>query len=183
MTEHHDDGPSIHGVLAEFENPDDLIAATKAAKAAGYDRMDAYSPFGVGEVADVIGFPKSEMGPVMFIGGLIGACSGFLMQVWTQGVDYPLNIGGRPYFSWPSFIPITFEMLVLTASLSGLFGLMVICGLPQLYHPLFNVPAFARASRDRFFLCIEADDPKFDVGKVREFLEGLKPLSVAEVPL
>jgi Protein of unknown function (DUF3341) len=171
------------GLLAEFNDPDALIAAVKRARAAGYTKLDAYTPYPIGEVADALGNPKSEMGTVMFIGGICGAAFGFLMECWVSMVDYPLNIGGRPTFSWPSFIPITFELMVLTASLSGLFGLLALCGLPQLYHPLFNVPRFALASRDKFFLCIEAQDPKFDRTVTREFLAELHPAEpVAEVP-
>jgi len=181
----HDHGgetPRTYGLLAEFAHADDLVAAVKKVRAEGYTRLDGFSPIPVAEVGDALGFPKSEMGTVMFIGGLTGACAGFLMQYWTNGYGYPLNIGGRPYLSWPSFIPITFEMMVLTASLSGLFGLIALCGLPRYHHPLFNVPAFDRASRDRFFLCVEADDPKYDPARTREFLSTLNPVSVEEVP-
>jgi hypothetical protein len=182
MTAHAETGPVVYGVLAEFDNADALINAAGQAHQAGYTRMDAYSPYPVGEVADAMGYKKSEMGPVMFIGGLLGATGGFLMQYWTGAEGFPINVGGRPFNSWPMFIPITFELMVLTAALSGLFGLMASCGLPQLYHPLFNVPGFDRASCDRFFLCIEAIDPKFEVATVRDFMAGLQPLSVAEVP-
>jgi len=118
----------------------------------------------------------------MFIGGLCGATLGFLLQYYLNGIDYPLNVGGKPFFSWPMFVPITWELLVLTASMSGLFGLLALCGLPQPYHPVFNVPQFARASRDRFFLVIEAVDPQFDPQRTREFLATLNPASIAEVP-
>ena len=118
----------------------------------------------------------------MFMGGLTGATFGFLMQYYLNGIEYPLNVTGKPFFSWPQFAPITWELLVLTASLTGVIGLFALSGLPQPYHPVFNVPQFARASRDRFFLCIEAADPKFDVASVTEFLNTLKPLSVSEVP-
>jgi len=182
MTAHADNAPAVYGVLAEFDHPDKLVEAATKANEAGYTRMDAYSPYPVGEAADAMGFKKSEMGPVMFIGGLLGATGGFLMQYWTGGIGFPVNVGGRPFMSWPMFIPITFELMVLTAALSGLFGLMASCGLPQLYHPLFNVPAFSRASCDRFFLCIEAIDPKFELAATTDFLAGLQPLSVAEVP-
>jgi hypothetical protein len=144
--------------------------------------MDCFSPYPVGEAADAMGFYKSEMAPVMFIGGLIGATAGFLMQYLLGAEVYPINVGGRPFLSWPSFVPITFELMVLTAALSGVFGLIAVCGLPMLYHPLFNVPGFERASSDRFFFCIEAVDPKFDLAATREFLAGCQPLDVAEVP-
>src|SRR5688572_6500228 len=134
MTHDHDNGPKLYGLMAEFGTADDLIAATHKAKDAGYNRMDGYSPYPVGEVADALGFA---------------------MQYYLNGIDYPLNVGGKPFFSWPQFIPITWELLVLTASMSGLFGLLALCGLPQPYHPVFNVPQFARASMDRFFLVIE----------------------------
>jgi hypothetical protein len=176
-----EDEPKAYGFLAEFADSDTLVAATLKTRAAGYTHLDTHTPYPVGETADAIGFPKSEMGVVMFIGGLTGACGGFLMQYWDNAYGYSLNIGGRPYLSWPSFIPITFEMMILTASLSGLFGLMALCGLPRLHHPLFNSKAFDRASRDRFFLSIEADDPKYNSDATRAFLATLAPLSIEEV--
>ncbi len=181
---HHDADapPAVYGMLAEFETADALVAATRKAREAGYTRMDGYTPYPVPEVADELGFPQSEIGAIMFTGGLCGATFGFLMMSWASVVDYPLNIGGKPFWSWPMFIPISWELLVLTASLSGLFGLLSLCGLPQPYHPVFNVPQFVRASRDRFFLCIEAVDPKFEKTGVRDFLNTLSPLSVEEVP-
>jgi hypothetical protein len=174
--------PAVYGLLAEFETADAMSAAARQATATGYTRFDCYSPYPVGDAADAMNFPKSEMGPVMFIGGLTGACAGFLMEYWCNSWGYALNIGGRPYFSWPSFIPITFEMMVLTTALTGLFGLLAICGLPRYHHPLFGSKAFDRATRDRFFLCIEAIDPKYDAAATRAFLSGLHPLSVEEVP-
>src|SRR5262249_51995467 len=137
----------------------------------------------VSEAIDALGFPKSEMGTVMFIGGLTGASSGFLMQWFLSTTEYPITIAGRPLNSWPQFIPVTFEMGILTAALVGLFTLLALCGLPQYYHPLHNVPGFVRATRDRFFLCIEAEDPRFDRTRTRDFLQSLQPLEVAEVPL
>lgn len=182
MTHDTHAAPALHGVMAEFGTADELIAATRAARHAGYTRMDGFSPYPVGEVADELGFPRSEIGAVMFIGGLCGMTFGFLLQYYLNGIDYPLNVGGKPFFSWPMFIPITWELLVLTASLTGVIGLFALCGLPQPYHPVFNVPQFARASRDRFFLLIEAVDPKFDPATASAFLTTQNPLSVAEVP-
>ena len=187
VTDHHLHDPvepqtGLYGLMAEFGTADELIAATRRARADGYTEMDGYSPYPIGEVADALGFPRSEIGAIMFIGGLCGATFGFLLQYYLNGIEYPLNIGGKPYFSWPQFAPITWELLVLTASMSGLFGLLALCGLPQPYHPVFNVPQFARASKDRFFLVIETGDPRFDPVRTREFLTSLNPISVAEVP-
>lgn len=187
MTTHHaadtpSTAPAVYGLLAEFETADDLVRATREAARAGYTRLDGYSPYPVGEVADALNFPKSEMGPVMFLGGLTGACTGFFMQYYLNAYGYALNVGGRPYLSWPTFVPITFEMMVLTTALTGLFALIALCGLPCYYHPLFNSKTFDRATRDRFFLCIEAADPKYDPAATRAFLESLKPVSVEEVP-
>ena len=179
---HEEDiGPKTYGTIASFETADQLIAATKKAKAEGYSHMDTHTPYPVGETADALGFMKSEMGVVMFLGGLTGACGGFFMQYWTNSYGYPLIVGGRPFNSWPSFIPITFEMMVLTAALSGLFGLMALCGLPRLNHPLFGSKVFDRASRDRFILSIEATDPKYDSIATTAFLNSLHPDAVEEV--
>lgn len=178
----HDDEPRVYGLLAEYADSDSLVAATQKAYAEGYRRMDTYTPYPVGEACKALGFPKSEMGTIMFIGGLTGACAGFFMEYWCNTFGYTLNVGGRPWFSWPSFIPVCFEMMVLTAALSGLFGLIALCGLPRLYHPLWNVPQFERATRDRFFLCIEAEDPKYDVDLTRAMLASTNPLSLEEVP-
>jgi hypothetical protein len=173
--------PVTYGLLAEFATSDEMVQALRKATAAGYTHLDGYSPYPVGEAADALGFPKSEMGPVMFLGGLTGACAGFIMQYWSGTWGYSLNVGGRPYFSWPSFVPITFEMMVLTTALTGLFGLLAICGLPRYHHPLFGSKAFDRATKDRFFVCIEATDPKFHRDDTRAFLNSLNPLSVEEV--
>lgn len=171
-----------YGLLAEFETADQLIGATKKANEAGYRRMDGFSPYPLPGVADAMGFKFSEMAIVMLLGGLIGGTAGFLMQYWTQSMDYAVNVGGRPYNSWPAFIPVTFETTILTTALTGVFGLIALCGLPMPYHPLFNIKRFERASQDRFFLCIEAADEKFDIRATREFLEGLGPVAVEEVP-
>ena len=175
------DAPKLYALLAGFGTADDLVVATRKAAAEGYRLMDTHTPYPVGETADALGYPKSEMGTVMLVGGLTGACAGFLMQYWNNAYGYSLNIGGRPYLSWLSFVPITFEMMVLTAGLSGLFGLMALCGLPRLHHPLFNSANFDRATRDRFFLSVEAADPKFSPEATRAFLTTLNPLTVEEV--
>jgi hypothetical protein len=173
----------IYGLLAEFENPTALVQAARQAREAGYRRMDAYTPFPVEGLADALGFHKTRVPLVMFLGGLAGCLAGYSMQYWCNAVDYPINVGGRPLHSWPSFLPVTFELTVLFASLAGVFGLLALCGLPMPYHPLFNAPRFAGASRDHFFLCIEQADPKFDREQTRSFLAGLGPRGeVMEVP-
>jgi len=180
-TSHDAHEPATHGLLAMFETADGMTHAVEKAAAAGYTRMDCFSPYPVGDAADALKFPKSEMGAIMFLGGLTGACAGFFMQYWCNTYGYSLNIGGRPYLSWPSFIPITFEMMVLTTALSGLFGLIALCGLPRYNHPLFNSANFDRATKDRFFLCIEAIDPKYDPNETKAFLMTLNPEAVEEV--
>ena len=181
MNHEDPDAPKLFGIIASFATSDELIAGTRKAAAEGYSLMDTHTPYPIGETADALGFHKSEMGMVMFIGGMTGAIAGFLMQYWDNAYGYSLNVGGRPYMSWPSFIPITFEMMVLTASFSGLFGLMALCGLPQLNHPLFNSPTFDRFSKDRFILSIEAADPKYDRTTTMAFLQTLNAETVEEV--
>jgi ActD protein len=175
--------PTVYGLLAEFEGPAELLQATRRAYQEGYRRMDAYSPYPIEDLAEALGFRKTRMPLVMFLGGLIGCVGGFYMQYWCAAVSYPLNVGGRPLNSWPAFVPITFELTVLVAALSGIFGLLGLCGLPRPHHPLFAVERFALATRDRFFLCIESRDPKFDREATRQFLAGLQPREVTEVPL
>jgi Protein of unknown function (DUF3341) len=172
----------LYGLLAEYDTADGLIDAIKAAKEAGYSKLDGYSPYAVAGIADALGFKYSEMSTVMICGGLLGAACGFFMQAYTASEYYPMNVGGRPMISWPSFIPITFETGILTCALSGVFGLLAICGLPRPNHPLFGVEKFGEATRDKFFLTVEATDPKFDLAATKAFLGGLKPLSVLEVP-
>ena len=172
----------IYGLLAEFETPGQVLDATRRAREAGYSVMDAYTPYPVEGLADELGLRRTRVPFVVLVAGLVGAAAGFFMQYWSMAVDYPLNVGGRPLNSWPSFIPITFEVMVLVASLATLFGMFFLNGLPQPYHPVFNVPRFARASQDRFFLCIEATDPQFESEATRQFLAGLGSADVWEVP-
>jgi hypothetical protein len=172
----------IYGLLAQFQNPTELVAAARRAYSEGYRRMDAYSPFAIEELSDAIGFHKTRVPLVVLVGGILGGLGGYLMQYWISVIDYPLNVGGRPYHSWPAFVIVTFEMTILFAGLAAVFGMFALNGLPMPYHPLFNVSRFSAATRDRFFLCIEAADPKFDREATRRFLEELNPTDIAEVP-
>ena len=171
----------VYGLMAEFEQPVALISAARRAREAGYTRMDAYSPYPVEGLADALGFKRTMVPLIVLIGGVVGCIGGFLLQYWLSGSYYPINVGGRPLNSWPSFIPITFEMTVLVAALSAVLGMLALNGLPQPYHPMFNVPSFALASRDRFFLAIESRDPRFDVEATRAFLESLGAKEVSDV--
>src|SRR5690242_626597 len=172
----------IYGLMAEFENPADLIKAAERTYAEGYRKIDAYTPFPIEEVADAIGFHRSGVPLVVLIGGILGGLSGYLLQYWVAAINYPINIGGRPLNSWPAFIVVTFEMTILFAGLSAVFGMLALNGLPMPYHPVFNVPRFALASKDRFFLIVFASDPKYDAAVTRQFLEGFHPRSLSEVP-
>lgn len=173
----------FYGLMAEFETPQAILEATKKAHQAGYREMDAYTPYPVEGLADELDLPRTSVPFVVFIAGLVGAAVGFFMQWWSMAVDYKFNVGGRPYNSWPVFIPITFEVMVLVASFAALLGMLFLNGLPRPYHPVFNVPRFDHASQDRFFLCIEATDPKFDLQATRDFLLSLKPVGdIMEVP-
>ncbi len=175
-------GAPIHGLMAEFTESREFLAAVRRARMEGYRRMDAYSPNPVEGLTEALDLPDSPVSPIVLIGGLAGAIGGFFLQYYAMGIDFPINVGGRPLLSWVSFIPITFECTVLVAGLFALFfGVMALNGLPCPYHPVFNVPEFARASRDRYFLCIEAVDPMFDLAGTREFLHALEPHGVYDV--
>jgi hypothetical protein len=171
----------IYGVLAEFANPTALVTATKRARAEGYTRFEAYTPFPVEELSETIPIRYPVLPLLVLTGGIIGGLGAFAMMYYASVINYPLNIGGRPLNSWPSFIPITFELTVLGAAFAAVFGVLALSGLPMPYHPLFNVKEFARASQDRFFLCIEANDPKFDVEATTKFLVSLDALGVSHV--
>ena len=172
----------VYGLLAEFDSPHQLAAATWAARSQGYRRLDAFSPFGIDEVANALDFQKTSVPLVVLIGGILGGLGGFLLQYWVSTIAYPINIGGRPMNSAVAFVVITFECTILGGALSALLGMLALNGLPQPYHPLFNVPEFARASKDRFFLVIESKDPMFDARATREFLLTLNPKTLSEVP-
>jgi hypothetical protein len=171
----------LYGIMAEFEQPEQVLRATKSAYAAGYRRMDAYSPLPIHGLSEALGFEKTRLPLIVLIGGILGCLGGFGFQYWVSVINYPVIIGGKPMNSWPSFIPVTFECTILLAALSAVFGMLALNGLPQPYHPVFNVDRFERATRDRFFLCIEARDPKFDRSGTRAFLEGLGAHEVSEV--
>jgi Protein of unknown function (DUF3341) len=172
----------IYGLLAEFDNVNDAIRAARTTYGAGYRKIDAYTPFPVEELSEAIGFEKNGVPLVCLVGGILGGTGAFVLQWWINNVSYPLNVGGRPFNSWPSFIIVTFEMTILFAGLSAVFGMLALNGLPMPYHPAFNVPRFDLASKDRFFLIIFSSDKSYDPTRTRLFLEGLNPISVAEVP-
>jgi len=174
--------PAIYGIMAEFENATDLVVATKAAYAAGYRKMDAYSPFPIEEASEALGFHKTRVPLIVLVGGLLGGSGAYALQYWINVISFPLNIGGRPWHSWPAFIVPTFEMTVLFGGLAGVFGMFALNGLPMPHHPVFNDERFGRVTRDRFFLCVEAADPKFDLVTTNEFMQSLQPLSISEVP-
>jgi hypothetical protein len=171
----------VYGLIAEFETAGQLLKAARRAREGGYRRMDAYSPFPIESLSEEVGFHHTRLPAIVLTAGIVGALSGFGLQYWVSKINYPLNVGGRPLNSWPSFIPVTFELTILLAALSAVIGMIALNGLPMPYHPVFGAPRFARASTDRFFLAIEATDAKFDRKETRAFLESLGPFSVSEV--
>jgi hypothetical protein len=173
---------AIHGMLAEFGSEEAVLEAAHKVRAQGFLRVEGYTPFAVEGLAEALGSSRTRVAAVTFFFGLLGAILGFGMCWYANVISYRWNIGGRPPNSWPAFIPITFEMMVLWASFGALLSMLGLNGLPQPYHPVFNAPQFQLASKDRFFLCIEATDPQYDPEKTRAFLESLSPLSIAEVP-
>jgi hypothetical protein len=172
---------TLYGLMAEFEEHGQLLQAARRAYAEGYRRMDGYSPFPIEGLAEALGHEDNTIPLFTLVGGIIGGLGAYFMEWYSMASLYPLNVGGRPHNSWPNFVPVVFELTVLVASVSAFLGVFVLNRLPEPNHPVFNVPEFERASSDRFFLCIEAQDPKFNFDETWNFLEGLKALKVAEV--
>ena len=181
MSEQTSKTPRVYGLIAEFEDVEPLVRATKKAYHEGYRALDAYSPFPIEGLGEVLGMRSTGVPSLVFIGGLAGAAAGFGLQYYSMVIDYPFDIGGKPFFSWPAFIPITFELMILFASFACFGGLLALCGLPRPHHPIFNAKNFERASTDRFFLCIESRDAQFDGSDTRAFLENLGAVQVSEV--
>jgi len=178
---HHHHGPGIYGLMAEFPSAEVLVEAAHKVNDAGFKKVDAFTPYPIEELAHALGHHRSKLPLIVLIGGLCGMVGGFMLQYWVAVVAYPLNIGGRPLLSWPAFIVPTFECTILAAALSAVLGMFALNGLPHPYHPVFNVPRFALASRDRYFLVIESRDPKFDSQATRQFLMGLNASEVSDV--
>ena len=173
--------PGIYGLMAEFDDPTGLVSAAKRTYAAGYRQIDTFSPYPIEEAWEAIGQHDTRLSKIVLAGGLTGLLSGLALQEWVHNVAYPMNIAGKPLNSWPQFIPVTFELTILFAALSGVIGMILLNGLPMPYHPVFNVARFERASRDKFFLLVESADPKFDREQTRDFLKRLNPSEVTEV--
>ncbi len=171
----------LYGLVAEFDGPESLLRGARRAAAAGSRRVEAYTPFPVEGLAEALGSRRTLVPLIVLLGGILGGSGGFFMQWFAATIHYPINVGGRPLNSWPSFIPVTFELTILGASIAAVLGLLALNKLPMPYHPLFNVARFSQASQDRFFLCIEAADPRFDRVKTKDFLTSLRPMGVYEV--
>jgi hypothetical protein len=168
--------------MVEFEAPGELVRAARSVRAAGYRDVDAFTPFPVEGLDDALGLGPTRLPLIVFLGGAAGALGGFFLQYYASVIDYPLNVGGRPLNSWPAFIPVTFELTILAAAVTGVLAMLALNGLPMPHHPVFNVERFALASRDRFFLCIEARDPLFDPEATRRLLEETTGKEVTVVP-
>jgi hypothetical protein len=173
--------PAIYGLLAEFDDPTSLVAAAKRTYAAGYRKIDTFSPYPIEEAWEAIGQHDRRLSLIVLCGGLLGLLTGLGLQEWVHQIAYPINIAGKPLNSWPQFVPVIFELTILFAALSGVIGMILLNGLPMPYHPVFNVARFERASRDKFFLLVESADPKFDRMQTLDFLKTLDASEINEV--
>jgi hypothetical protein len=169
--------PEFHGLMAEFHTPDEVVEAAHRVHAAGYRKVDAYSPYPIEELGEALGLHHSPLAAIVLVGGIVGLLAGLGLEYWSSVIEYPMNIGGRPFASWPSFIVPAYETTILFAAGAAVLGMLALNGLPEPYHPVFNVPAFALATRDKFFICVEARDPLFDSARTRRFLEELPQVS------
>jgi hypothetical protein len=172
----------IHGLMAEFGDEEALMDAVRRTRGAGYEQIDAYTPFPIEGLNEALGAKRNWVPLITLVGGIIGLLGGYFLQYWAAAIAYPINVGGRPLNSWPYFIPITYEVTILIAAWSSLIGMLILNGLPRPYHPTFNVPEFARASQDRFFVVVQADDPHFEYAGTRAFLQDLAPGRVYDIP-
>jgi Alternative complex III, ActD subunit len=172
---------TLYGIMAEFSSAEELLAVARRAREAGYRNLDAYSPFPIHGMDEALALPKTRIPLLVLLGGLAGLALGLGLQYWVSAIDYPIMVGGKPYASWPAFVPVAFELTILLAGLTGGIGMLALNGLPMPYHPVFNVERFTLASNDRFFLCIEATDPKFHREETKTFLEELHPYQISEV--
>jgi len=183
VSRRHRTKPPLYGIMGEFSSPSELVVAARRTYEAGYRRINGYSPYPIEELSEAIGFTHTSLPLIVLIGGILGGLGGFFMQYWMEVIDYPLNVGGKPYNSWPAFIPITFECTVLMAAFAAVLGMLVLNKLPQPYHPVFNAPNFALATRDRFFLVIEANDPRFSHDETKQFLNTVGAKNVSDVEI
>lgn len=181
MGGHGEETRETWGLMAEYGGPDELVSAAEKLRQEGYTRIDAFTPYPIEELSETVEPRRSKVPLITFLGGLTGALTGFFLQYWSQVIAYPMNVGGRPHNSWPAFIVVTFELTILFASLSAVVGMILVNGLPRPYHPVFNAEGFERASRDGFFLTVEAADPRFERGETGELLRRLGAREVQEV--
>ena len=181
MAHQHAAAAPFYGLMAEFASADALVDAARRVREAGYTKFDAFSPFPIHGMGEAIGFKEKSVAKIVLAGGIMGLLAGYGLEYWTSVIDYPMNIGGRPFHTWPMFVPVAFETTILFASIAAVVGMFALNGLPQPYHPVFNAPRFTRASQDAFFLVVEADDPKFDAEGTRHMLTSLQPSEIVEV--
>lgn len=177
----HRSAPKAYGVVAEFDSPELLIAAARKVREAGYKQLDAYTPFPIHGLVDTVGYKDEKVPWIVFMGGIVGATAGYLLQYYTSVIDYPLNVGGKPLNSVPMFFPVTYECTILFASFGAFLGMLALNKLPQPYHGVFNTPNFERASQDKFFLAVEANDTQFDEVETKKFMESLDANNVSLV--